>query len=122
MSSRWSCLRSWHPVLYQQVTSVPHLKSPPHPKTPQLPREKWDPKQPHGPSPWKQRMMPRRCALADGSRRLASLHPRRLRSKNVITKRKPKREAKLSSKQETEACTLRHGKRKYPLHRTPIAG
>ena len=49
MPSPWSCLRSWHPVLYLQVTSVPHLKSPPHPKTPQLPPQKWDPKQPHGP-------------------------------------------------------------------------
>ena len=34
MSSPRSCLRSWHPVLYLHVTSVPHLKSPPHPKTP----------------------------------------------------------------------------------------
>ena len=92
MPSPWSCLRSWHPVLYLQVTSVPHLKSPPHPKTPQLPPEKWDPKQPHGPSPWKQRMMQRRCAMVDGSQRLASLQPRRLHSKNVISKRKPKRE------------------------------
>ena len=85
MASAWSCLRSWHPVLYRQVTSVPHLKSAPHPKTPLLPPEKWDPKQPHGPSPWKQRMMNRRCALVDGSRRPASLQPRRLRSKNLIS-------------------------------------
>ena len=74
MPSPWSCLRSWHPVLYLQVTSVPHLKSPPHPKTPQLPPEKWDPKQQHGPSPWKQRMMQRRCALVDGSQRLAYIY------------------------------------------------
>ena len=132
MPSPWSFLRSWLPVLYLQVTSLPHLKSPLHPKTPRLPPEKWDPKQPHGPSPWKQRMMQRRCALADGSRRPASLQPRRLRSKNVISKRKPRRATNLSGKQDTEAHTLRHGKRspllnehahlpKHPLHRTPIA-
>ena len=78
-------------------------------------------------------MMQRRCALVDGSRRPASLQPRRLRSKNVISKKKPKRNAKPSSKQDTEAHTLRHGKRspllnghahlpKHPLHRTQIAG
>ena len=133
MPSPWSFLRNWLPVLYLQVTSVPHLKRPPHPKTPPLPPEKWDPKQRHGPSPWKQRMMQRRCTLADGSRRPASLQPRRLRSKNVISKRKPRRSANLSGKQDTGAHTLRHGKRspllnghahlpKHPLHRTPIAG
>ena len=77
MPSPWSSLRSWHPVLYLQVTSVPHHKSLPHPKTPQLPPQKWDPKQPHGPSPWKQRMMQRCCALADGSRRPAGCAARK---------------------------------------------
>ena len=74
MPSPWSFLSGLLHVPYLQVTSVPHLKTAPHLKTPQLPPEKWDPKQPHGPSPWKQGMMGQSCALAGWSRRPVFLH------------------------------------------------